>query len=449
MTSDRLSKQPIAPHDILVPNLVKKPLTNFQRERGDRVRCTHRDIQIMESIYRSGGMWREDALAFYESESYGKRRLWQMVKEQMLERRGVWRNGRRVSKYFIKIKGKRELIKAGVDVPEDIQMIEEPKKKRNRKREWTERDMEILLELYRMRAIKLEQILEKWFEESKGYGKIRLGVMKKEWLVTSKRTRTNGRNEALYRITERGVRLLIERGALEENEVVRARDLEFSPMQRDVMLEAGELRFALPDIPYLDSRTFKRRHEMNRSELVLGGFELPDGDCALYIVRDNPKEQTIQRLVREIGAPKANISRYLVLHKSNKNPFESIRWSTGGKPVHVLPLNEQGVTILRELVFGDRLAELVGEYGELCTAPENRWRFRHVLKTSAGERFAVEALTGDTVLLERALREYRDTRTKIVLFLWEEDMTTLERVKGASWIEVVSIPRGRLQQKTF
>jgi len=366
-----------------------------------------------------------------------------------LERRGVWRNGKRTSKYFIRIRGKRELIKAGVDVPEVIQMIEEPKKKRNRKREWTERDMEILLELYRMRAVKLEQILEKWFKKSKGYGKIRLGVMKKEWLVTSKRIRTNGRNEALYRITERGVRLLVERGALEESEAVRARDLEFSPMQRDVMLEAGELRFALPAIPYLDSRTFKRKHEMNRSELVLGGFELPDGDCALYIVRENPKEQTVQRLVREIGAPKSNISRYLVLHKSDKSPFESIRWSTGGKPVHVLPLNKEGISIVRDLVFGYRLAELVREHGELTNAPENRWRFRFVLKAATGERLAVEALTGDTVLLERALREYRDTRSKVVLFVWEEDVATLERVKGANWIEVVSIPRGRLQQKTF
>jgi hypothetical protein len=404
---------------------------------------------MMEYAYRSGGLWREDALIFYESESYGKRRLWQMVKEQMLERRGVWRNGKRTSKYFIRIRGKRELIKAGVDVPEVIQMIEEPKKKRNRKREWTERDMEILLELYRMRAVKLEQILEKWFKKSKGYGKIRLGVMKKEWLVTSKRIRTNGRNEALYRITERGVRLLVERGALEESEAVRARDLEFSPMQRDVMLEAGELRFALPAIPYLDSRTFKRKHEMNRSELVLGGFELPDGDCALYIVRENPKEQTVQRLVREIGAPKSNISRYLVLHKSDKSPFESIRWSTGGKPVHVLPLNKEGISIVRDLVFGYRLAELVREHGELTNAPENRWRFRFVLKAATGERLAVEALTGDTVLLERALREYRDTRSKVVLFVWEEDVATLERVKGANWIEVVSIPRGRLQQKTF
>lgn len=403
---------------------------------------------MMESVYRSGGLWREDALAYYESETYGKRRLWQMVKEQMLERKGVWRNGVRTSKYFIRTKGKRELIRAGVEISEDIKVIEEPKK-RNRKREWTERDIEILLELYRMRAVKLELILEKWFGESRGYGKIRLSVMKKEWLVTSKRTRTNGRNEAIYRITERGVRLLVERGALKEGEAVRARDLEFSRMQKDVMMEAGELRFTLPEIPYLDSRTFKRKHEMNRSELVLGGFELPDGDCALYIMRDNPKEQTVQRLVREIGAPRSNISRYLVFCKGDKTHFAGIRWSTGGKPVHVLPLNEQGVTILRELVFGDRLAELVGEYGELCTAPENRWRFRHVLKTPAGERFAVETLTGDTVLLERALREYRDTRTKIVLFLWEEDMTTLERVKGASWIEVVSIPRGRLQQKTF
>jgi hypothetical protein len=395
----------------------------------------------MESIYRSGGMWRDDLLAYYESESYGKRRLWQMCKEQLLERKGVWRNGERASKYFIKIKGKRELIKAGIDLPEDIKMIEEPKKKRTRKREWTERDIGILLELYRMRMVKLEQILERWFKENKSHGNRRMSVMKKEWLVTSERTRTNGRNEAIYRITERGVRLLLERGLLKDSEVVRARDLEFSPMQKDVMMEAGELRFTLPDIPYLDSRAFKRKHEMNRSELVLGGFELPDGDCALYIVRENPKEQTIQRLVREIGAPKSNISRYLVFYKSIKTPFEGIRWSTGGKPVHVLPLNDKGIAIMRELVFGKRLSELVREHGELVDAPENRWRFRYVLKTTAGEQYAVEALTGDNVLLERALREYRDTRSKVVLFAWKEDEAILERVKGAHWIEIATIPK--------
>lgn len=401
---------------------------------------------MMASVYRSGGLWREDALSFYESQSYGKRRLWQLVKEQMIERKGMMIRGKRTSKYFMKTKGKRELIKAGIQLPETIQLIEEPKEKRSRKRQWTERDIEILQELYHMRLVKLKHILEKWFRENQSHGYRRMSTMKKEWLVTSERIRRDGKNEAVYRITERGVRLLIERGMLDEKEAVRARDLALSSKQKDVMLDANELRY-LANVPYLDSRAFKKKHRINRGEMVLGGFELPDGDCALYIVREHPKNQTIQRLVREIGTAKQRITRYLVLYKSVKNPFESTRWTTGGIPVHVLPLSQLGVAIMRELIFSNRLQKLVQEHGILRKAPDNRWRFRYVLKTPAGDHFAVETLTGDTVLLERALREYRDTRAKVVLFAWEESTWILKQVRSADWITVITIPKSKLTQQ--
>jgi DNA-binding PadR family transcriptional regulator len=406
-------------------------------------RWTARDIRLFEKLYQ-GEMMKDEIIERYfpKSRQYGVRRLWQMTKNGLINKKIVTQNGKRVSVYNIGLKGKQELVQVGIAIDEKVEKIEQSRKKqkRYRPRAWNERDLKILMELYRMRSLKLTQILEMCFQGNENYGKKRMGVMKKEWLVISERTRRNGRNEAHYRITEKGVRLLVEKGMLQEQEVVRARDLELSPLQRDVILDANEMRFKC-NVPYLDSRAFKRKHELNRGELVVGGFENKGGDYALYILRESPKEQTLSRLIKEIQTARIGIGGYLVFYKGDKKPFEGVRLSTGGKPVHVLPHNDQGIAIMRDLIFGRQLAELVREYGELCEAPENRYRFRHVLKTASEKHFVIETLTGDSVMLERALREYRD-KTKVVLFSWQEEEAGIrERIKGANWMEAIFLSK--------
>jgi|GEM_PF-6471570 len=337
------------------------------------------------------------------------------------------------------------------------------KRRRNRARAWTERDIRILEDLHKSRVLTKGQIRERYFGGREGYCTWRMHVMKKEGMVSSKVTwsEEKGRVEAHYRIGERGIRLLVERGKVSETEAeeVRARDLEPTIKQREYLLDVNELRYrcGVSVEAFLNSREVKRKYQLNRGNLVAGAFMVEGrGDYGIYLLNGGVWESTVKRVIEEIRGFHW-VAGYLVYCKDERARwlFEGIAndkgLSTGGRPVHVLLYEERGIWITKEFILGkteERILEWLRPYGAAGVIPESRYGFRYGMKGADGrDYYVIEMLTGDWAGLYRVLRNYegktRDGRAlPALLFCWQEDEGIIRRrVEGVSWVEVVPVAR--------
>lgn len=331
-----------------------------------------------------------------------------------------------------------------------------------RQREWTERDVQILHELYQVREMTKQQILQRFFEGNEKYGSRRLYIIRDEGLVLSavhgygskeKRVRA-----AYYRLTEAGMHLLRERGVIHETNY-RARDLELTVQQRQYIVDANELHLRIPTVEYMDSRSIKREYQLNRGNLTVGGFRTAHGDYMIYILHDQATDQTLLKVEMEIRAGD-RVNGYLVYHKSQsvKTRFESIcverKLVTGGKPVYLLPYDELGIGLTRwHIVAVDRYAhlqQLLVPYGQLVRVKDHsKYGFLYGLRREGEGKppYLVEQLTGDMLTLGRNLKFYtpeisrREGHRVLVICLEEEVELYQKKMKHERHVEVLGIPR--------
>lgn len=330
-------------------------------------------------------------------------------------------------------------------------------KKRNRAREWTARDITLLEQLYRLRELTKHQVAVQFFEGSKNRAGARIHVLKIEGLIHAKVSwsRESKKLEAHYRISERGIRILVDRGIIEKGQA-RARDLELSEKQRSYITDANEIAFKCSPITYLDSRMIKRKYSLNRGDLVLGAFSVISGDYMIYILAQQAYEITIERIIKEIQSEKkdkSSITGYLVFYKdqSTRETFErhskTIGLVTGGIPIYLLPFSDRGVWIIREFIFGDQLTKWLQVDGQIKQVAASKHHFQYgIIFNDGTKKYAVETLTGDNMLLERILREYKGKtdnkeRMNVLLFCWAEEAEFYRsKVSGAHWMEIMPIP---------
>ncbi|MBG9796068.1 hypothetical protein ABD76_28010 [Paenibacillus dendritiformis] len=330
-----------------------------------------------------------------------------------------------------------------------------------RKREWTERDLSILQELYELREMTKSQITTKHFEGNVKYANKRLYIMKKEGLIVSQvhGMRKEGKTvvAAYVRLTEQGMGLLIKTGRLDKKSY-RARDLGLSLHQREYITDANELHVRIPEGDFMDSRAIKRKHQLNRGNLTVGGFATQQGDYMIYILRPDALERTLVKIIAEIKSPK-KVKGYLVYYKSPsvKSAFESIIEKmvlvTGGIPVHLLPFDELGIRITRDYILSNtflKLQKLFEPYGELSPVRgPSKYGFLYGLRQEPGKRgpYVIELLTGDIMILKRCLRNYnleasqREGR-RILLFCFAEEVQSYKKeLSSAAYVDIVGIPR--------
>ncbi len=325
-------------------------------------------------------------------------------------------------------------------------------------RRWTERDISILQDLYEVREMTKHQVISKYFVGRERYGVKRLWTMKREWLISSKvyGLWIEGKKTlaAHYRLTEKGLRVLVKSGRISDGQV-RARDLELSAKQRQYVMDANELHVRIPEVNYLDSRAIKRKHALNRGDLVMGTFETGHGDYGVYILQPNGREQTTVKIIKEISG-KWKFAGRLVFYKSEaaKQLFERVSeqlaMTTGGMPVHLLPYNERGIAITRDLILKDdlnALAQLLKDHGtlELITSKHG---FRHRIRDFR-ECYAIELLTGDMLILKRSLKnynvnQYRNEGRKVRVFCWSDELETVRQAVGglvgeSDYVEIVPV----------
>ncbi|MGG1880333.1 hypothetical protein ABDI30_22560 [Paenibacillus cisolokensis] len=335
-----------------------------------------------------------------------------------------------------------------------------------RQREWTERDLCILQELYELREMTKKQIAMKHFGSEK-YAHKRLYIMKKEGLITTnvygKRTAGRTITAAYVRLTEAGMDLLIERGLLDSKNY-RARDLGLSIQQRQYITDANELFVQIPKVPYMDSREIKRKYNLNRGNLTVGGFRSDKGDYMIYILMPDARDQTLIKIINEIKK-QMKLRGFLVYYKSQsvKHAFETMSEKmslvTGGIPVHLLPFNEWGIQITREYVLTNtflKLQKLLEPYGELKEiGSSSKYGFEYGLvqeerkgqgKGSSGP-YVIELLTMNMMILKRCLTNYSiDTSQRVgrrvLLFCYEEEVERYQQeLLGASHVDIVGISK--------
>ncbi|MDY7989838.1 hypothetical protein UY286_05050 [Paenibacillus polymyxa] len=334
-----------------------------------------------------------------------------------------------------------------------------------RKREWTERDLSILQELYEIREMTKRQITATYFEGNAKYASKRLSIMKKEGLIITQvyGTRSQGKTKvaAYARLTERGMNLLLQRGRV-DNRNYRARDLGLSIQQRQYITDANELHVRIPEVHFMDSRAIKRKHILNRGVLTVGGFITEQGDYLIYILNADAKERTLVKIVTEIRTPKL-VQGYLIYYKSLavKSLFECISEKqglvTGGVPVYLLPFDDLGICMTRDYILSNKLLKLqklFEAYGSLTPVQgQSKYGFLYGLRQQVGKRgpYVIELLTGDMLILKRCLRNYnmeasqREGR-RVLLFCFEEEVQRYKQdLLSAAHVDIVGIPKSAFE----
>lgn len=416
---------------------------------------TARDYAILRDIQAAGEMNREAILTkhFANSPRYMSTRMQRLKVDGLLQsqvRKGE--DGNRSTYYTLTAKGAS--LACGEWLKPEKRSEPVHKGKRRRERVWTERDIRLLQELLLIREMTKAQVLSHSFSGKEKYGEWRLHVMKKEELLTSEVRWVEDRNalEATYRITQRGIRLLVERRILDEEGELRARDFQLTEKQREYILDANEIHFTVPNVKYLDSRGIKKKHEMNRGNLVAGGFEDSRGSFLIYIIQNDVLDKTVLRITDEIQELTDGVAGHLVYTKgfeakaAFERAFVQQKVITGGIPVHVLPFNERGFKITRRLIFGGELPKLLEPYGVLVPT-QGRYGFLYGMKCRDGTRkYVLEFLTGDRIVIDRSLKEYKGVLQNgesqgVLLFCWEEDVEAMqERVKLIPYsVEVIGL----------
>lgn len=334
-----------------------------------------------------------------------------------------------------------------------------------KQREWTERDVAILHELYEVREMTKQQLIQRFFEGNEKYGSRRLYMLRNEDMLMSevhgygsagKRVRT-----AYYRLTEKGLRLLREKGKVADISD-RARDLRWSVKQREHMTDVNELHFIMPTVPFMDSRAVKRKYSMNRGDLTLGAFSKAEDDLLIYIMSGQAQEKTLVKLIEEMRKFKSqSIGSYLVYAKSLsvKTHFERLSEKmglvTGGVPLHVLPYDEHGIGITRHYILSNRLPELLAEMGigklvQVKGGGSDKYGFRYGLRPLGDETsatpYAIELLTGDPLILRRCLSAYHKGRSqtegrRVVVICWEDDLPELQAIwEAETHVDFIGVP---------
>jgi hypothetical protein len=403
------------------------------------LRLTLRDLDLLQQLIQAEEMSKSTLLESCSGDSlaYVRKRVNRLIEEgymQKIEGGGI----------VLGEKGKRVL-----------RGIQQPAMKRNRSREWTDRDVEVLTDLYQMRESTKERLVEKHFAGRESYGRKRLEVMKREWMLAVKRVGILGQKGAVAYclITEKGIRLLVERGMIPEKDA-RARDLKLTEKQRAYIMDANEIHFRLnmPKLTFLNSRQIKRQYQLNRGNLVAGAFSTGEKNHFLYVLQEEVKLDTLKRMAKELGEVKQRMGGYLVYARSAeaKNALERILEKqeivTGGLPIHVLPLNERGFEITRRLIIGKGLAQLLEPHGKLIIKPSD-YGFEYGMKYRDGtNKYVLEYLTGDRMVIDRSFRMYKGVKSNgesqgVLLFCWEEDVEAMqERVKLIPYsVEVIGL----------
>lgn len=302
---------------------------------------------------------------------------------------------------------------------------------------FTERDLNILKDLYDYRTLTTRQVLANYFDKP-AYCYQRMHLLRKDGLINSRPlVGVFGQKQtSCYFITDKGIRLLLREGMIEEP-VRKAKNIAVKGPHLRYVTEVNEIYLQLRDHGWLmmSGREVKRKYRLNRSSLIQGMIIDKDKECyGVYLVSDNPVEQTVSKIVTEIG--NSRIPSHIVFCKG-KNGYEMIRERADrmnvfvGGSLNILPFSN-GVRILKSLRSASCIVNLYGRYGEVSRVNEGRMPYKHVIQHKGEEKYVTQLLTGDLMthfsLSKYNHDMYKRERKGILVLAWAAQRKEIEKL---------------------
>lgn len=313
----------------------------------------------------------------------------------------------------------------------------------------TQRDLDILLDLYTYRTLTTDQINKRYFDnrKNKDYLYRRMYLLRKRNLITSyPLLYENGlKKTSCYRLTDKGIRTLIDYGLLDENEVKKIRSWHFNipnPLQLQFIVDANTVMVELSESGWnmLDSRTVKEEHQMDKNNRVLGMLINQDGhEHALYIFQNNPTDITITRIVNEIQ--KEKYQNVICLCKGQDGFIKLIREIEQKNKHHslvtgelsVMPFN-LGIEFYKKFNAESQFVKLFTNFGEV-KPNSTRLKFtKYCINYQGEDMYLVNMLNNNVVILDILERysyeHYQLNGIKCVLFAWDSQIQQLKERFG-------------------
>ena len=322
-------------------------------------------------------------------------------------------------------------------------------------RRMVETDERLLYDLYRFRILTKDQIERLYFEGSKWYTYHKMYIMKNSGYVNSKiimRRKPQGKERtAIYFITDKGIRELKERGWTDED--VEAKDLQIERQNMEGYLEFNDLYVELRDHGYtfIDSRTLKKKYQMERGDLCKGAMITPDGtEFLVYILRNGAKEQTLRRVLKETNRSYEHMTRRnnLVLFRGSDSfeLFQNLHLETVNldgtnilDSIYALPYT-YAINLFKRLKTEQDYVNLFSKYGSVYRNSEEtiEKHKRYLINQDGKEKYAINLLMNDLTLIDRIKRERWDRHVVLFVFTDFVDEVT-ERLKGVRQVEITEI----------
>lgn len=284
-----------------------------------------------------------------------------------------------------------------------------------------ERDIRLLLDLFQYESLKVQQIRELYFPDTKRYVYRRLELLKKDGYVKSRPMVVKGKKVAAsYYVTDKAIRLLEELRLIEK----RRRSWANKPVggRLPYVLNRNEMVTKLQPYgwTFINSRDFKTQNNLNRGALLTGALIREDGkEYVLYILENQIREGTLQKVIAET---KTLGDRNILLLCKGADIYERVQNETlNAKEICILPFHI-AIPILQWLRSKDILVRELQRFGEV-TIEHNRFHFGDVMVQGELEKYYVaNCLMGDKMTLHYLKRYsydvYQRNGVKVLLLHW-------------------------------
>lgn len=307
-------------------------------------------------------------------------------------------------------------------------------------------DIAILHDLYRYRMLTTRHILKKHFN-GRSYGYRKIYILKNSGYITSFPLINKGRKEtSCYRITDRGINLLQEKGIVTEN--IRAADLQVSKERLTYLNDINTIMVDLTSYGWemKDSRETKQIYNLDRRSLIQGLLISPDGmEYGLYLIAGEAEEKTIVRALNEIDQPV--IPNHIIFVKSMQsyNNFIKIREQNNiiNQSIHLLTYSDYSLNVLKRLPTEKHFVNFFTKYFSFVQKSTNP-NFDYVVEHEGEEKYLVNLMTNDLMRLFRVKKiytidRYRQDGRKVILVSPLAEQLKAD-FKHYPHIDVISLP---------
>lgn len=194
----------------------------------------------------------------------------------------------------------------------------------------SERDLNILKDLYNFRALTTEQIKRKYFPDTDHYvNKILYKLRKESFIISStlRGSRDKRKGVSYHRLTETGLECLARHGVSVEG---YAQNLYLKPAQLNYVLSANDIMTDLTQSGWeaLDSRGIKRRFNLDDRMNIHGLLIDPEGkQYGYYVLEEGITRANLGKMVAEIRDSYAVVKNFIIFTKGSRSYNQFINFA--------------------------------------------------------------------------------------------------------------------------